>query len=192
MTQNFVQTDTAAAHAIASKCAPSALTSKTPDDCQSEIGGSVGVTGQVVTIGNTEGNVVVWGDETEAVNETTWAGGTANVKCRISVGNGAVTLEECHICRVNSSGVSQSTYGSETGIGLSISSAQTLSRAITVTEDTGAALTDRVYVIWTFAGTGHGNSSFTIVPDQTNDYPFPTPPAGDIRRHIIPAYMRAS
>lgn len=101
---------------------------------------------------------------------TTWQAGTWITRLNVTTGQIAVTLEEVHICRVNSACVNQASVGSELLLGVNLS----LPTIVTVNIDgsvQAAAVDDQIYIVWVFTNTAEIDRNIGITPDQTIDTP---------------------
>ena len=117
MAVSFQQTNTNAnGSAIAALCSGNSNSSDT-DSNQAEDGGSAGSTERIHQPDNLAADLNgVW-MEIINIDDYDGASGTWVTRLNITTGNHQITLDEVHICRVNSSYVNQETLGSSVGIG---------------------------------------------------------------------------
>ena len=141
------------------------------------------------------------GDVTRAVyfetianepGETSWPSGTATVRMTVSTGNSNIDWTATHMCRVNSSGVNQETWGSLTGQTTTLSAGEH-SHAVSVSSLGTTATDDHLYIILTFTINGHGNQT-VIFDDADSDIttPFPDPPIPSQQSVTASRIFRAS
>ena len=102
---------------------------------------------------------------------TTGSSGTWTVRLNVTTGNMNLSITAVHICRVNSSGVSQETIGSATGLSISLSSTGVKSQDVTGSAVTLAA-GDLVTIVFTVVNGAMSNQSFFWTPNQNIDSPF--------------------
>ncbi len=174
MTVEYRQTDTAATHGSAAYCSGLSA-AQTEVNKAASVGGAAG-TATLTAQTNSEGTryAVIW--ETDAVGDVgAWPASTATVRLNITTGNSNVSVTEVYLCRVNSSGTSQGTWGSSTGLTTSCTSG-VKSWSVTTSEMTagqGVSSTDRLVVVIGIARTGgHGGQSFDWQSDQLITTPF--------------------
>ena len=102
----------------------------------------------------------------------TWAAGDWTVRVNFATGNTDCTLEEIHICRVNSSCVSQETLGSATGLGLSTSAGQ---QDVVVNQGAAASPNagDKIIVVVVLANAATmGNQKVQLTHNQLISSPY--------------------
>ena len=117
--------------------------------------------------------------ESDAVGETVWASGDYVFRFRIVTGNALYTLDEIHICRMNSSFVSQETLATETSIGRVMTDVGTETVTVAGSAATSPASSDLLLIICGgFRNGDHGNQNITIMPDQDIDTPIVRTGAG--------------
>ena len=124
--------------------------------------------------------------EANQPNSTSWPAGDWVFRFNVTTGNANVLWFTSHVCRVDSSGVSQASIGQETGSSQALTSGV---KTVTVSgsADAGAAATDRFYLIGTVirAGGSHGNQNATITNDQLIDTPFAALTATAVRDPVM-------
>ena len=118
-------------------------------------GTSITCTGKATTVGFAFGSY-------RRVGFTNWQSGTWTVKIEIETGNTGATFHSIYVCRLNSSGVSQETLGSLTGLTEEVT-AGTHTFNISCSGTT-AASSDNWYVVFVFNVGGHSDASFTVDP----------------------------
>lgn len=170
MAINYTQEDTNAA------CADNAFCSGLADGIgsrkQCEDGGTVGSTEDVfTTIKGGAINAYLF-LQCEIVADVDWNAGDWTVRWNVTDGNMDVDLEEIHICRVNSSCVSQASIGSDIAIAENLASTGIRTRTIAGSVQTPSVGDDVVIVF----GLQNNNSMFNRdigwTPDQNVDSPF--------------------
>ena len=136
---------------------------------QAEVGGTPGVNEFTVTINRADIQAGVM-FESPAVGKTIWEAGTYTVRLNVTTAVANLLLTEVHVCRVNSSCVSQATVGSTTGLTISMGSLGVKSVEVTGAEQS-AADTDKIYIVLIFANSAHADAIFGFTPDQNIDTP---------------------
>lgn len=170
MAVSIKQTDTAATHGAAAACSGATLAATTQTS-QAEVGGTAGTGTKTFTITKnaTEAGFFV---ETTALDDYTWDSGTWTVRLNVTTADSNVDLEDIYICRVNSSGVSQATIGSNTGINESLGTTGVKSWTVSGSAQTPSA-GDRVYIVYVFQNNhAHSNKSISVLANQDIDSPF--------------------
>ena len=170
MTRVYHQLDANADH-VNVGCSGQAQAS-TPQSCNMQEQGTFGSSAETVTLAAEAVTDAGYMMESVAGEPgiTDWSpGGDWTCRINISSGDSSVTLEEVYVCRVNSSGVSQETLGSATGLGLSTTGSQPISVSVTCSATT-ASTSDRIYVVWVFSNSQmHNTRSIDVVPDVMID-----------------------
>ena len=166
----LVQTDTVAPCGTILACtSPLDGLAVTPQARLAEDGGDAGSGELSATIykADTQAGVMF---ESPAVGQTTWQAGTYTVRLNVTTAVALLVLREVHVCRVNSSCVSQEIVGNNTG--LSISMAITGVKTVDVEGvEQSASATDRIYIVLIFEATNHASLTFGFTPDQNIDTP---------------------
>lgn len=190
----LVQIDTVAPCGTILACAsPADGLATAPQARQAEEGGSAGSGELSVTInkGDTQAGVMF---ESPAVGKTIWQAGTYTVRLNVTTAVADLNLVEVHVCRVNSSCVSQATVGSSVGLSISIGSIGVKTVEVEGAEQS-AADTDRIYIVLVFKQTSHANAVFGFTPDQNIDTPITEVQefvySGDIPLAIVPDTPKA-
>lgn len=167
MALTFKQTSSAADGGVQAACSGRSVSSKTPNqDFECSATGSYNTTNISTTLGGSESAVVEVVCQSKAGEPglTSWAAGDWTVDLNIVVGNSNITLEEVHICRLNSSSVSQASVGSNTGLGITCTAGV---KSVTVTGSSQSASgSDMFLVVWIFTNSLGGNQSFQFDRDQ--------------------------
>lgn len=112
----LVQTDTAGSCAMDNYCEGAATECNATFMKIAQSGGTAGSTELSCSM-PTVSTRILNGFDCPIDAGASWNGGTWQIPLNFSSGNMNITLEEIHICRVNSSCVNQETIGSSTGIG---------------------------------------------------------------------------
>lgn len=132
--------------------------------------------------------------ESPAVGQVTWQSGTYTVRLNVTTAVADLLLTEVHVCRVNSSCVSQEIVGSTTGLTISMGTTGVKQVDVTGVEQS-ATDTDRIYVVLIFQQTSHASMTFGFVPDQNIDTPIAAVQefvyGGDIPLGILPDEPKA-
>ncbi len=161
------QTDTAAPCGFAAYCSTQGNSGGTTgaSDCRS--GGTAGTTPVSVDMVNLETrlNLVVF--STPDLGVTDWAAGDYIVRLNIDAGSTVVTWEDSHVCRVNTSCVSQETLGSLTSQAIDLSSTGEVTMTVSASSTTAAA-TDRLAFVLVFSNSHEhgGNDAVDYMPDS--------------------------
>lgn len=126
-------------------------------------------------------------------NETSWPSGSVTVRINVSTGNTGYTWSATHLCRVNSGGTNQETWGSLTGQSTTLSAGEH-SHVVSVSS-LSASSSDRVYVVLTFtlSSGSHGNQN-VVIDDSNSDIttPFPDPPTPSQQSRTASVIFRSS
>ena len=148
-------------------------------------GGTAGTTEILPALANLETTVVAYNDISDAIGVTSWDSGTYTWRLNITTTSATVTLEEVHVCRLNSSLVSQESLGSSTGLGQSLGSSGVISGNVTGSAATASA-SDVVAFIYVFSNShSHGGDDpVGITPNQVLNTPIvaATPVTVNFRR----------
>jgi len=117
-----------------------------------------------------------------AIGETTWDSGDYITRANLTTGVGNTSLEEIHVCRINTSCTNEESlgsigdYGGAGGLGISVNSTGVIERTIScVAGGTGGAsvaTTDKIAIVYVFINT-HAHASRTpyFTPDQIVETP---------------------
>jgi hypothetical protein len=176
MAQLFLQqTDTAAVDGAIAACSGRGAGAVT-DNKQATSGGTPGVGTPGLTINGhaTDVRLVHFESAVNEPNNTNWDAGSWIVRLNITTGNANVTWDECYICRVNSSGVSQATVGSLTGQAINLTSTGTYTMTISGSSQPGASATDRIYIVLVFSNSGATPAALNYKPSLIIDTPIGT------------------
>lgn len=170
----LTQTDTNASDGALAACSGAALATGTQAK-KATNGGSAGssAVGLVIDTASTKAGLMFQSSALEP-NVTKWQAGTWVVRINVTTGspNATTTLEEVHVCRINSSGTSQETIGSATGLGINVDSGNEGVKTVNVTGSaTTATQTDEIYIVCVFTKAGALNGAPQITPDQNIDTP---------------------
>lgn len=140
-------------------------------------GGTAGSGADSVTMDNNAADLnTVW-FECVIPSGASWDAGDWTTRINITTGNHQLTLDEIHICRVNSSCVSQASIGSSVGIGQNISSAQVYTFVISGAAQSPSA-GDLVHIIYAFDNGQNMPQAFTFSPSEIINTPFDDGAAG--------------
>lgn len=168
---NFTQTDTAAPLGVIQACSPVAPAGDA-DANEAVVGGTAGVTAVSCGVPNAS-QEMCYADELRIADSDTLAAGTLTHRLNVSTAQGDLTLEDIYVCRVNSSGVSQETLGSETGLATDISAGGVFTTNITLSAASAHNAGDRVYITVAVANAhSHTSRTLEILPNQNIDTPF--------------------
>lgn len=173
---NFQQTDTAPACTAAAFCSGRSLGGADETEMQAEDGGTAGITADTFGMAGSDSLVVVFTNEIVVAAGVTWAAGTWTVRVDITKALTDFTFEEVHLCRVNSSCVSQASFGSLTAIGESVT-AGVHTFSVTGTAETPSA-GDIVQIVHVMSHAGTMTKTAKYVPSQLVDSPFTAPVGG--------------
>lgn len=173
MVYSFKQTDTASICPINVYCSGRSLSANVNKPTRkATFGASPGSTSTAVGVDYLVTLKVCVNFELVVDNGVTWAAGTWTVRFNVTTAsNLGIWLEEVHICRVNSSCVSQETIGSTTGIHNQMNS--TGVRTISVTGIAQApSVGDKVIIVLVFTNDDNHGNGFNFTPNQDVDSPF--------------------
>lgn len=171
MTVDFQQTDTNAnASALAVLCSGNSNnTDKESNTAQS--GGSAGSTPRTVTMDISAADLnAVWMEITD-IDSYDGASGTWITRLNITSSNHQITLDEIHICRVNSSYVNQETLGSSVGIAANLGSTGVQTHNVTQSSSTTISAGDKIIVIYAFDNGSTMTQDIAYTPDQITQGP---------------------
>lgn len=166
----LVQTDTVAPCGTILACtSPADGLANVPQARLAEQGGSAGSGELSVSINKADIQAGVM-FESPAVGQTTWQAGTYTVRLNVTTAVANLSLIEIHVCRVNSSCVSQETVGSSVGLGISMGTTGVKNVDVIGSEQSASA-TDRIYIVFIFQAINHTSPTFGFTPDQNIDTP---------------------
>ena len=173
MTLSLRQTDSAAVDGSSIMC-NSAVLADTPGSRQATDGGTPGSTPVSVTFAaqSVLRSTVMFESAAGEPNSTSWEAGDYVVRLNVTTavtGNGQ--WRETHICRCNSSGVSQASVGSLTGQTTDITSTGVKTHTVSGAAQGSASATDRVYIVLVFVSTNKTPRTMSFTPDQLIDTP---------------------
>lgn len=153
----------------------------TNSDCHA--GGTVGTTAKSTTLTQGETLVAAVNIISGALGVTTWAGGTHTFRINITSTASNLTLEEIHVCRVNSGCTSVEDLGSLVGLGRNMGTTQVETFSITgVAAATSPASSDKLGYVCIFT---NGQMVQPRTFEWTNDQIIDTPiDDGSGRRRI--------
>ena len=114
----------------------------------------------------------------------TWGAGDWTVRVNVTTAQANVTWSETHICRLNSSDVSQATIGSLTGQTTSMATTGVKTHTVSGSSQTPGA-GDKVYIVIVLAA-GANNRSIAVTPDQLITSPF-TAASGQLNQKSVSA-----
>lgn len=188
MTASFQQTDT-----VANASAEAALCSGNSDNVdqesnQADVGGSPGSTARTITLDVSAADLnAAWMELGNAVSIDTYDGLSGNWTWRINIttSNHQVTLDEVHICRVNSSYVNQETLGSSVGIAANIGATGVQSGTINQGSNTTITAGDKIIIIFAFDNAQAMTQDFGFTPDQIITAPGSFPSTGAMPMAMI-------
>lgn len=164
----LVQTDTVAPCGTILACtSPADGLATVPQARQAEEDGSVGSGELSVTINKADIQAGVM-FESPGIGQTTWQSGTYTVRLNVTTAVANLNLIEVHICRVNSSCVSQEIVGSSVGLGISMGTIG-VKNVDVIGSEQSANVTDRIYIVFIFHAVNHTNPIFGFTPDQNID-----------------------
>jgi len=161
MAFSYTPTSTAGA-AVAAYC--SGLTVDSGPIARKAVTGGTADTAETVTIAASATNLIEYGYEIDPTATTVWAGGTWTINLNVTTAAATgTTWSEVYICRLNSSNVNQATIGSNTSVGVSVTS--TGNKSTTVT---GSAQTpnpgDKVYIVLAFTNSKTSTHTLGVTP----------------------------
>lgn len=176
MAMTFVQTDTDPINAPCTVTEQVACSGRSVsagiDQRECTVGGSAGST--------PSGNLGIDGSGTNLVAMswilpiaagTTGSAGDWTVPINITTANMNLTWTECYVCRVNSSCTNQETIGSNTAVGISLSTTGVKTATVT-----GSAVTlsagDLVVIVLVYTNGAMTLQNWAYTPDQNIDSPF--------------------
>ncbi len=163
------QTDNAAQHGAIAACSGDTPATAV-DDIELDVGGTPGTSEDTITL---TPSAIARGWHMESIsgepNEATWIPGDYVIRFEVTAENMNVSLREVHVCRVDSSGGSPVTIGSNS-VNRALGTAQVETITIAGAEDTGAA-SDRLYIVLSFSASGHNPASVGLTPSQIVDTP---------------------
>lgn len=171
MSDIYTQTDTDAPLGVIQACAPVAPAADA-DAKEAVVGGTAGVTAEACGVAS-QTKEVCYADELRIGDDDSLDAGTLTYRLNVSTAQNDLTLEDIYVCRVNSSGVSQETLGSVTGLGTDISGGGVFPQNITLSAASAHNAGDRVYILVAVNNANqHTARSIEILPDQNIDTPF--------------------
>lgn len=182
MVANFQETDAAAAGgAIADHCSGNTSNTGDTESNQADVGGSAGSTPRTVTADGSAADLnAIWMELGNAVDIDAYDGGAGNwtIRINITTSNHQISLDEIHICRVNSGYVNQETLGSLTGIGENWGSTGTMVH--TVNQGSGTTITagDKIIIIFAIDNANAMTQDFAYTPSVIIDAPGSFPSVG--------------
>ncbi len=177
----FQETDSNAnASAIAALCSGNSLNADREDN-QAVVGGAAGSTPRSLTLDVSAADLNgVWmeiGGSDGDIDAYDGASGDWETRLNITTSNHQITLDEIHICRVNSSYVNQETLGSLTGIGAGLGSTGVQAHTVTQGSGTTIAAGDKIIIIYAFDNAQSMANAIGYTPDQIIDAPGSFPSA---------------
>lgn len=159
------QTDDSAAHGQSAACSGEALTADTGNDIRVASSGTPGVVDRTITVPASTTEAAFF-FESDAVGLSMWNSGVWKINLTIAVPITDIRCPSVHVCRVNSSGVSQGTVA--TGTTVKNFSALGFVQFLAFQEnDEIADPTDRIYIVFVLENTdGGGAHDLVITPNQ--------------------------
>lgn len=143
----------------------------------------------VATNQATSRRAVHWETLSGEPSEVIWPAGTVTVRLNITTANTNIDIDAVHVCQVDSAGTNKASWGSATGLADS-ASAGIHTHNVTVSEITGALLSDQLYIIINIVRVaGHGGQEFIFSNNQIIDTPFLNKERG-ILRGVLRGVMR--
>lgn len=181
MAANFQQTDAAAAAgALAAHCSGNSDNTDQESN-QADVGGAAGSTERTVTADGSAADLnAIWMELGNGVSIDTYDGGAGNwtIRINIATSNHQISLDEIHICRVNSSYVNQETLGSLTGIGENWGSTGTKTHTVNQAAGTTIDPGDKILIIFAIDNGNAMTQNFGYTPSLIIDAPGSFPSAG--------------
>lgn len=181
MAATFQQTDAVAGGGVDDAlCSGNSNNTGDSDSNQAEVGGSAGSTENTVTLDASASDLnAVW-MELDNIDSYDGASGTWTVQFVVTAGNHQGSLEEIHLCRVNSSYVNQETLGSTVAIGDNLGTAQTYSNDVTQGSSTTISAGDKVIVVLAFSNGNSCTQDLGYTPSGTITSPWSLPALASI------------
>lgn len=165
----FAQSDTAQDCTVGVFCSGATL-GVTNKGRKAVEGGSPGSTQQTITLGVPNGiqQWACWNFEiVPGADFSTWAAGTYTIQINVTSGGGPnTTLQEVHICRVNSSCSNVASLGSTTGIFQAVDTPGVYTVDVSGSAVASPAPTDKILVVVVFRDEVDSNSNVGITPDR--------------------------
>ncbi|MHA1951132.1 MAG: hypothetical protein ACW99G_23075 [Candidatus Thorarchaeota archaeon] len=171
MAETLQQTDTVA---TAGDCSSGVLCSGNSNNTdfnsgsnQAEKGGTAGSTGRVITMDVSAIDLnAVW---MECIMPSGYDGATGDwtINLNISAGNHQISLDEIHVCRVNSSCTNQESLASSVGIGQNLQNTGDFGFTVTQSSTSAFAAGDKSVVIFAFDNAQAMTQAITYVPSLT-------------------------
>lgn len=170
-TVDLQQTDTSKTPQVG--CSGRSATAGTNIARECTAGGTAGTVEVLPALANLETVVVAYEDISGEIGETTWASGTYTWRLNITTTSAFITLQEVHICRLNTAEVSQESLGSVTGLGQSLGSSGVISGGISCSAGSSPLATDKIAVIYVFSNSSEhgGDDAFGHTPNQLINTP---------------------
>ena len=165
MAQTYNQTATAGPSA-GQYCTGNATANGAAWSKQASVGGSSGAEATITVDGSlTTGRAVYY--KCIIPSGTNWDAGDWTINVNVTTAAANTTIEQCHVCRVNSSDVNQQTLGSATGLGIAVSA--TGVKTITVNQGSAAtpSVGDNVIIVLALTNANSCTRTLGITPDQT-------------------------
>jgi hypothetical protein len=140
-------TDTAAQDGALAACSGASL-APTPVTSQCDSGGTLGTTEKTVSHNASalQASFMIQSIPNQP-NDTTWEAGDATVNIEVITALMGAVWEEVHFCRVSNAGANLGTYGSDTGLGISIGTAGVKSHTFACSRIDPANATDECYIV---------------------------------------------
>jgi hypothetical protein len=141
--------------------------------------GTAGTTNKTVIVGVTISHTIHWETAAGELDNYTVPAGNWVIRLNVTTFNAAIDWTDTYVCRVNSSGVSQSTIGHDNTV-QTLDTNKVYSATVSGSADTPSA-GDRIYIVLGLhKNTPTGTTNVTYKPNQTIDTPMvsnqPSPP----------------
>jgi hypothetical protein len=157
-TKTFYSTASGGACTKAAFCSGRTMSATGGNNATSETAGDLAATSH--NLGSSE-TLFVWKEYECGPAVATWASGTYGVTVDVTVANMNLTLDEIHLCRVNSSCAAVSTIGSLTGIARNLGTTGAVTHNVTGSSDTHGS-TDKLMVLLVCTNGAMSNQAATL------------------------------
>ena len=161
----FQQTDATSACALDAYCSGNSDNADEESN-QAQVGGTPGTTARTIDADISAADLnAVW---MEIINIDDYDGASGNwtVRLNITTANHQLSVDEIHICRINSSCTNQETLASSTAIARALGTAQ--EESFTVNQSAGTTITagDKIMVIFAIDNAQSMPQAFGYTPDS--------------------------
>lgn len=163
---------TANCSTVAAFCSGRSVTGGTAVSRDAEDGATAGSSEATITLSGGETTVVGMQLVSDALGVTLWEGGNYTVRVNVTTSDMNITLEEVHLCRVNSSCTNQEDLGGSTGLAIDCGTTGVKTITVEGALTSTASATDHLAVVLVFTNSfSMSSKSIGITPNQIIDTP---------------------